>query len=70
MNAKHTRPRPEYIIYKGTERIGQAITWHHALNFLLCAESIAQYKAIHNGSHYITITDMAGNAYRIVKERG
>ena len=32
--------RPEWIIYKNEERIGQAVTWHRALDIVVKQEGL------------------------------
>lgn len=63
------KPKPEYIIYKNNYSIGQAITWHGALNLLVIAENLHNYAVEHHAQGYISVIS-ENNTYRIVQERG
>jgi hypothetical protein len=61
--------KPEWIIYKNEERIGQAITWHKALDILLKQEGITKF-AIHMYTGAVFVESECGKQrYKIIKER-
>ena len=61
--------RPEWVIYKNEQRLGQSVTWHGALDVLMRAEGLttveidkyAQLVLVNRGSRDFN--------YKIVKER-
>lgn len=63
--------KPEWVIYKNDIRIGQAITWHKALDILIkteCIQSIQFIQYITSG--LIVLVDVHTNKnYKIIKER-
>lgn len=51
-----TASRPEWIIYKNDHRIGQAISWHKALDVLVKQERLGEYTVKHYANNYIVVT--------------
>ena len=60
--------RPEWIIYKNEQRVGQALTWHQALDILVKSEGLSRYEVVHSVAEFISIKS-SDKLYRIVKER-
>lgn len=61
--------KPEWVIYKNGQRIGQAITWHKALDILIKQEKL-NFLVLNSYSkaHFIKTTDQS-NCYKILQER-
>lgn len=61
--------KPEWIVYKNEQRIGQAITWHKALDVLIKQEPTDRYEIIHHGQIIFINPANRVYQYKIVKER-
>lgn len=63
--------RPEWVIYKNDIRIGQAVTWHKALDVLINGEKIQALQFIqYIGSGLVVCVDVHTNQnFKIIKER-
>lgn len=59
--------KPEWIIYKEGQRIGQGITWHKALDVLIEQERLTSFY-VDKMSQYILINS-GDFQYRIIKEQ-
>lgn len=62
--------KPEWIIYKNEQRIGQALTWYKAIDILIKQEKCT-YLEIIKYSKYVSIRNKSENSqtYKIVQER-
>lgn len=63
--------KPEWVIYKNEQRIGQAVTWHKALDILVKQEKLSLFTVSKFQQVYfvndLTYTQTA--TLKIVKER-
>ena len=61
--------KPEYVIYKNNEKIGQAVTWHKALDILIIQEGLSNFRA--SFFQGIVLISQINNpqVYKIIKER-
>lgn len=60
--------RPEWVVYKNEQRIGQATTWHKTLSILIEQEKIS-YFVVNKYTKYIQINNGSQFSYKIRQER-
>lgn len=61
--------KPEWIIYKNDQKIGQAVTWYKALDNLMKSEGFERCE-IWGLAPFKSIKSLPfGHVYKIVKER-
>ena len=61
--------KPNWVIYKDQRPIGEAITWHKALDILVKLEQLEQFKIL-KLSQLVTVEQINRMGYyKIVKER-
>lgn len=64
--------KPEWVIYKNDERIGQSVTWHGALDVLVKQEGLTEMHVSKLNAVvfvYFQIESEFNTIYKIVKER-
>ncbi len=62
-------PRPQWTIYKNDQPIGQAVTWHKALDILMFTCGIIHVEVTRYPGIYIVKEYNKTDNYKIVKER-
>lgn len=67
MDKRTINSKPEWIIYKDDQRIGQAVTWHKALDILVKQEGIRNTQIDINTE--IVFVQGGVGYFKIVKER-
>lgn len=61
--------KPCWVVYKNDQRIGQAITWHGALDIAI-KHSGLNYIGLNCMKQYYSFVDVDNNdSYKIVRER-
>lgn len=59
--------KPEWVIYKNDQRIGQAVTWHKALDIAVQVDALSQYEVKQFSNIVYVYSHLT--IYKIVKER-
>lgn len=66
-----TKPLPEWVIYKNQDRLGQALTWHKALDNLVKQANLLTFRVWRQNETQIVFVETDGrDQYKIQKERG
>lgn len=60
--------KPEWVIYKNEQKIGQAVTWHKALDILVKQEGLVGFECAVNASFVSVLLRQEGLIYKIIKE--
>ena len=59
--------KPEWVIYKNNMRMGQAVTWHRALDVLVKQEGIKSFRVEVFQERVFVVSN--NESYKLVKER-